>query len=81
MIQNSLAQQLLDTATAFRLGKEAEASGRLKDCIEQMQARLEQQQLPSEALQLVPGMVASQQRHDWLGLADTLEYELVPLLA
>ncbi|KFZ36536.1 hypothetical protein HR45_15470 [Shewanella mangrovi] len=69
-----------ETATLFRLGHEAEASVLMRKLIDTLQLRLQEQTLPNQVLTIFPQMLSSQERRDWLGLADTLEYELTLLM-
>lgn len=70
-----------DTATQFRLGHEATASIGLRKLIDALQQMLQQQTLAQNVMNVFPQMLSSQERRDWLGLADSLEYELVELLS
>ena len=69
-----------NTATQFRLGHEASASIGLRKVIDTLQQRLQQQALPATVMNVFPQMLSSQERRDWLGLADSLEYELLEQL-
>ncbi len=78
---DTLIEKLIETAHRFRLGQEAEGSQRLRECIDHLEPMLPTLQQANQVIQLVPLMLAAQERHDWLGLADYLEYELQQLLA
>ncbi|SQH77578.1 conserved protein of unknown function [Shewanella benthica] len=76
----TLIEKLTDTAQRFRLGQEAEASQRLKQCLDLLEPMLPNLIKADEILNKTPEMLAAQERHDWLALADNLEYELPMLL-
>jgi len=78
---NTLAEKLITTAHAFRLGHEAEGSQRLRECLDHLEPMLASLQQNQQILPLIPNMLGAQEHHDWLGLADCLEHELAPLLA
>lgn len=69
-----------NTAAQFRLGHEASASIGLRKVIDTLQQLLQQQALPATVTNVFPQMLSSQERRDWLGLADSLEYELLEQL-
>ncbi len=75
-----LINLITQTASQFRLGHEATASIGLRKIIDTLQQLLQQQALPATVMNVFPQMLSSQERRDWLGLADSLEYELVELL-
>lgn len=77
--QNYLRKQLITTAHSFRLGREAEGSENLLICINEIE-RQHHQILQPEFKYLLHSMLKAQENHDWLSLADYLEYELPPLL-
>ncbi|KPA88675.1 hypothetical protein [Pseudomonas fuscovaginae] len=66
----------------FRFGRDVEAALVMVEVFDGIQALL--QQAPAEVqqtwTQLLVSMLDCQERQDWLGLADTLQYELVELL-
>lgn len=79
---SSHKQQCLDLAHQFRLGFHTQAALDMADELGRLA-----QQLPPENEQdirlfttLMGKMFECQQRQDWLGLADYLEYELQELL-
>lgn len=82
MLHNNQALdvQLINTAQQFRLGKEAEASKRLRTCIDLLESELKKLKDTSAISNIMPLMLAAQERQDWLGLADYLEYELAYIL-
>lgn len=75
-----LIQPLQQTANAYRLGHEVNASKQYRHCIEQLlqlAANVEQQ---SQLNTIISQLLSCQERHDLIGLADTIEYQLCPLL-
>lgn len=76
----ALISKLIYTAQLFRLAQEAEASLHLRQCIELLEPLLNNLNQGKLIVELLPGMMAAQERHDWLALADYLEYELPILL-
>lgn len=77
---NTLITKLIDTAHRFRLGEEAEGSRHLRVCLDHLEPLLSNLTDANLILEKLPEMMAAQERHDWLALADYLEYELPPLL-
>ncbi|WP_025823317.1 hypothetical protein [Shewanella marina] len=76
----NLIKQLQQTADAYRLGHEVNASKQYRICIEQLQqlaVNIEQQ---SQLNTIISQLLSCQERHDLIGLADTIEYQLCPLL-
>ncbi|HWH89135.1 MAG TPA: hypothetical protein VNV36_20490 [Pseudomonas sp.] len=74
--------QCRQCATLFRLGRDVEAALTMVDVFEEAQqclssASVEVQQIWAQVLMQ---MLDCQERRDWLGLADYMEYELVELL-
>ncbi|MGE8064013.1 hypothetical protein [Pseudomonas sp. NPDC089569] len=69
-------------ATLFRLGRDVEAALTMVDVFDEVQALV--LRAPADVQQgwtcLLTQMLACQERQDWLGLADYLEYELIELL-
>jgi len=74
-------QLLLECAHAYRLGQEAKAAANWHQCLELLEQLLPQLTNLTEFNQLLPHMLAAQERQDFLGLADDIEYELQPLIA
>lgn len=78
----TLHARIITLAKRFRLGLHIEAALELPVLLKSLLPLLPtlsptaQQQLP----QVMSAMLACQERGDWLGLADWLEYELVQLL-
>ncbi|MGF6091336.1 hypothetical protein [Pseudomonas sp. 18173] len=69
-------------AGLFRLGRDVEAALNMVDLFDEAQrlfARTPQDVQQAWAL-LLRQMLACQERQDWLGLADFMEYELIELL-
>ncbi|MBK5416563.1 hypothetical protein [Pseudomonas sp. TH31] len=69
-------------AGLFRLGRDVEAALIMVDVFDEAQQLLSsapQDVQPSWA-QVLTHMLACQERQDWLGLADFMEYELIDLL-
>ncbi|SDS90984.1 hypothetical protein SAMN05216598_3209 [Pseudomonas asplenii] len=66
----------------FRFGREVEAALLMVELFDGIQARLLQASAEQHQVwaQLLVQMFGCQERQDWLGLADTLEYEVVQLL-
>ncbi len=78
-----LTQTARHCAALFRLGRNVEAA---LDMVELFTGLMPLFAQGPEALQqqwpcLLQAMLDRQEAHDWLGLADYLEYELVDLLA
>ncbi|MBP5944728.1 MULTISPECIES: hypothetical protein [Pseudomonas] len=71
-----------DCAGLFRLGRDVEAALSMVDVFEGAQQLL--QFAPADArqrwAQMLTQMLDCQERQDWLGLADYMEYELIELL-
>lgn len=69
-------------AELFRLGRDVEAALTMVDVFDEAQRLL--LAAPQDAQQswayLLTQMLACQERQDWLGLADFMEYELIHLL-
>ncbi|WP_394200687.1 hypothetical protein [Shewanella waksmanii] len=78
--KNLLVSQLLITSQHFRLSKEVLGSQSFSKCLDMLETIFEEDNNISNIELLLPKMLEAQERQDWLGLADTLEYELVPLL-
>ena len=74
-----LTMKLISTATKFRLGYEADGSHDFAHCIDLLKPLLPELTNEVTVAQLFREMLAEQERHDWLALADSLEYDL-PLL-
>lgn len=74
-----LAEKLRLTAHAFRLGKEGQASESFRECIDLL-APLMVQLPAAELTAYMTAILGAQERHDWLAVADGLEYKLLPLL-
>ncbi|PTA50802.1 hypothetical protein C9I43_09925 [Shewanella morhuae] len=76
---DELVMKLITTASKFRLGHEADGSHDFAHCIDQLKPLLPELTNAMTVVQLFREMLAAQERHDWLALADSLEYDL-PLL-
>ena len=74
-----LIMKLILTASKFRLGYEADGSHDFAHCIDQLKPLLPELTNAETVVALFRDMLAAQERHDWLSLADSLEYDL-PLL-
>ena len=72
---NSLITRITALAHQFRLGQSVAASQILPVLLQEVFT--EQGSLPPD---LIASLLYSQERQDWLGLADYLEYELVHIL-
>jgi len=78
-INNALVPKLISTAHKLRLGHEADGSHDLGECLDVINGILSELQDTASLMVLFQDMLTAQERHDWLALADCLEYEL-PLL-
>ncbi|MEL4250750.1 hypothetical protein AAEH72_07005 [Shewanella xiamenensis] len=79
--KQSLEDMLCQASHSFRLGKEAQASVEFRLCLDSIEKHHpELMQLPSFQQMLAP-MLQAQEQHDWLNLADYLEYELIALVS
>ncbi|ABN62439.1 hypothetical protein RJP56_06495 [Shewanella baltica] len=76
----SLQDSLRQTAGLFRLGQEAKASVELRLCLDKIEKNCPELVLNSTFQQILPSMLQAQEQHDWLSLADYLEYELIELV-
>ena len=74
-MSDSLTTRIRTLAYKFRLGQSLAASQSLPGLLQE--ALTERGSLPPE---LIAALLRSQERQDWLGLADYLEYELVHTL-
>jgi hypothetical protein len=74
--------QCRQCAALFRLGRDVEAALTMVDVFEQAQLCLASasEKVQQDWAQVLTQMLDCQERQDWLGLADYLEYELVELL-
>ncbi|MFJ2362843.1 hypothetical protein ACIPIN_03830 [Pseudomonas sp. NPDC087697] len=82
---SELAQCVIDCrqcAGLFRLGRDVEAALTMVDVFDKVQGLLCQspEDIQLQWAQLLVSMLAAQEAQDWLGLADTMEYELIDLL-
>lgn len=75
-VDAELLESCVLSARAFRLGQEAEGSWLLRQALDLLQDRYQALLLLPECQALLASALGSQQRHDWLGLADCLEYDL-----
>lgn len=76
----NLQDTLRQTAYLFRLGKEAQASVELRLCLDKIDKFNPDLALNPTFQQMLPLMLQAQEQHDWLSLADYLEYELIDLI-
>ncbi|MHB2246858.1 hypothetical protein [Pseudomonas fitomaticsae] len=69
-------------AGLFRLGRDVEAALTMVEVFEGAQQRLLSAGAQTQQVwaQLLTQMLECQERQDWLGLADFMEYELIQLL-
>ncbi|VEF25291.1 Uncharacterised protein [Shewanella baltica] len=74
-----LIPKLINTAHKLRLGHEADGSHDFGECIDLMNSILPEMKNTMTVMAMFQNMLAAQERHDWLALADCLEYEL-PLI-
>lgn len=74
--------QCRQCAALFRLGRDVEAALTMVDVFEQAQLCLASAAVDVQQMwaQVLMQMLNCQERQDWLGLADYMEYELVELL-
>ncbi|WP_213941432.1 hypothetical protein [Pseudomonas sp. dw_612] len=82
---NALSQcvnECRQCAGLFRLGRDVEAALNMVDVFDEAQRLLltAPQDVQLKWTQVLIQMLACQERQDWLGLADFMEYELVDLL-
>lgn len=80
-----LAQWVIECrrcAGLFRLGRDIEAALIMVDVFDEAQDLFHQAPpaIEQQWAQLLTRMLACQEAQDWLGLADTMEYELIGLL-
>lgn len=76
----AIKDNLQRTADLFRLGQEATASVELRLLLDQIEKNHSKLIQSDEFNKLLPLMLIAQEQHDWLGLADYLEYELMALV-
>ncbi|MGB6211073.1 hypothetical protein [Pseudomonas mandelii] len=83
MTEVPLVDQARQCSALFRLGRDVEAALVMVEVAERVQSRVggADSQLASRWVELLTIILDSQERQDWLALADYLEYELVNLLA
>ncbi len=74
-----LMDRLLIAAKEFRLGKEGQANESLRECIDLLTPMM--QQLPPDINPYLCAILEAQERHDWLGVADGIEYEVLKLIS
>lgn len=75
-------QQAMETAMNFRIGQNIKAQRALSPLFQQLIQNFPKEN-PDQIQQLrliAQGIRNAQEKHDWLGLADYLEYELQELL-
>jgi hypothetical protein len=77
---DNLIDKLIDTAHQFRLGREAQASSQFGECLNELEKILPTLNSRHSIQAMLLNMLTAQETHDWLGLADDLEYELPQLL-
>ncbi|WP_460117467.1 hypothetical protein [Pseudomonas sp. H3_G09] len=79
---NQSQDQCRRCAALFRLGRDVEAALTMVDVFEQAQLCLASasEKVQQDWAQVLTQMLDCQERQDWLGLADYMEYELVELL-
>ena len=76
----TITEQCIALAHHFRLGLHVESALLLPTLVEQALQALPQEQ-HRDAVTIVSALLACQERHDWLGLADWLAVEFATLLA
>ncbi len=67
-------------AGLFRLGRDVEGSAEMVALIEELLALFGAPHLQQPSAALLGQMLAAQQRQDWIGVADSLEYEMAELI-
>lgn len=81
-IDLAFERQARECAALFRLGRDVEAALRMVDVFEALMTALPG--CPPDVAQQCPALLNAilhaQERQDWLGLADTLEVDLLQLL-
>ncbi|MCO8311497.1 hypothetical protein [Pseudomonas mandelii] len=82
MTELPLVDQARQCSALFRLGRDVEAALVMVEVAERVQLRVggADSQIAVRWMALLTGMLNSQERQDWLALADYLEYELIDLL-
>ncbi|WP_372872407.1 hypothetical protein [Shewanella sp.] len=79
MNTENIIQHFSTAARYFRLGQEAFGSQLLRLAIDDLLSAADENHYPTLGNTLAQAL-AEQQRQDWFGLADTLEYELIEVL-
>ncbi|UVM48938.1 MULTISPECIES: hypothetical protein [unclassified Pseudomonas] len=76
------ARECRQCAGLFRLGRDVEAVLNMVEVFEHVQAVVQgaEPDIQQQWARLLAGMLDCQEAQDWLGLADSMEYELVDLL-
>lgn len=77
---DTLIQVMTSAAHKFRLGHEADGSHDFAQCIDLLTSLLPELQNTTMVSEILSSMLTAQERHDWLALADNLEYDLPFLL-
>ncbi|HHQ4799234.1 TPA: hypothetical protein ACSP79_001808 [Aeromonas veronii] len=75
----TITEQCIALAHHFRLGLHVESALQLPGLVEQALHALPPEH-QGDAVTIVSALLACQERHDWLGLADWLEVEFATLL-
>ncbi|WP_033136812.1 hypothetical protein [Aeromonas finlandensis] len=75
----TITEQCIALAHNFRLGLHVESALQLPSLVEQALHDLPPEH-QGNAVTIVSALLACQEHHDWLGLADWLEVELAALL-
>ncbi|MCL1073979.1 hypothetical protein [Shewanella dokdonensis] len=78
---SDICQLFIETANTFRIGQEVKASEMFGKCIDQLQLALQKPSLAKQLMPLMPMLLNAQENRDWLGLADTIEYEVLPIFS
>lgn len=81
MSLDTLSNALLESASNFRIGREALANRQLAALFDLMSEHLSQLNTAEQAhiQQVLPQLFTAQKRRDLLYLADLLQYELRPM--
>ncbi|MBV7314761.1 hypothetical protein [Shewanella sp. NIFS-20-20] len=79
MLNNEAQALIRQCANDYRCGNEGFANVHYLACLDVIQAYY-QAQPGDELLAIMRYLLEAQERQDWLGMADTLEYELLSFL-
>lgn len=79
---SGLTQRLVECAEMFRLGQDIQGAVVMVDVFAELEPLFQVREAVDQTSWsvLLHALLLDQQRQNWLGLADSLEYELVQLL-